>query len=146
MLNPTGDYSPTNALGDPARLSARCLQMSRIHLREPLTEDLTPVNWPGSAEKPEVNVPPGTATRLNLVGEIARGGIGAILMGRDVVLGRDLTVKVLMGAHQVNSCSHSYFGRWEFLHGSSARERRLFPVGAMFSSNAEAPVHAAPTV
>jgi serine/threonine-protein kinase len=98
--DPTGDYSPTNASGDPARLSAWGLQMSRIHLREPLTEDVTPINRPDSSEMPDVNVPPGTTPRLQLVGEIARGGMGAILKGRDVDLGRDLAVKVLLETHQ----------------------------------------------
>jgi serine/threonine-protein kinase len=36
---------------------------------------------------------------LQLVGEIARGGMGAILKGRDVDLGRDLAVKVLLETH-----------------------------------------------
>src|SRR5690349_50279 len=34
--------------------------------------------------------------RYQLQGEIARGGMGAILRGRDVDLGRDLAVKVLL--------------------------------------------------
>jgi len=37
--------------------------------------------------------------RYQLFGEIARGGMGAILKGRDVNLGRDLAVKVLLEAH-----------------------------------------------
>jgi serine/threonine-protein kinase len=35
-------------------------------------------------------------TRYQLAGEIARGGMGAVLRGRDVDLGRDLAVKVLL--------------------------------------------------
>jgi serine/threonine-protein kinase len=37
--------------------------------------------------------------RYQLFGEIARGGMGAILKGRDADLGRDLAVKVLLEAH-----------------------------------------------
>jgi serine/threonine-protein kinase len=37
--------------------------------------------------------------RLQLLGEIARGGMGAVLKGRDVDLGRDLAVKVLLERH-----------------------------------------------
>jgi serine/threonine protein kinase len=38
--------------------------------------------------------------RYQLFGEIARGGMGAILKGRDPDLGRDLAVKVLLESHQ----------------------------------------------
>jgi len=37
-----------------------------------------------------------TGDRYQLAGEIARGGMGAVLRGRDVNLGRDLAVKVLL--------------------------------------------------
>src|SRR5262249_17123847 len=37
--------------------------------------------------------------RYQLQGEIARGGMGAVLRGRDVDLGRDLAVKVLLEKH-----------------------------------------------
>ena len=40
--------------------------------------------------------------RYQLQGEIARGGMGAILRGRDVDLGRDLAIKVLLESHQGN--------------------------------------------
>jgi hypothetical protein len=38
--------------------------------------------------------------RLQLLGEIARGGMGAVLKGRDPALGRDLAVKVLLESHR----------------------------------------------
>jgi serine/threonine-protein kinase len=37
-----------------------------------------------------------TSDRYQLFGEIARGGMGAVLRGRDVDLGRDLAIKVLL--------------------------------------------------
>ena len=40
-----------------------------------------------------------TGDRYQLLGEIARGGMGAVLRGRDVDLGRDLAVKVLLEKH-----------------------------------------------
>ena len=40
--------------------------------------------------------------RLQLFGEIARGGMGAVLKGRDPDLGRDLAVKVLLEDHRDN--------------------------------------------
>src|SRR5262249_22671785 len=39
------------------------------------------------------------AGRYHLAGEIARGGMGAILKGRDPDLGRDIAVKVLLETH-----------------------------------------------
>ena len=38
--------------------------------------------------------------RYTLLGEIARGGMGAILKGRDSDLGRDLAIKILLDAHK----------------------------------------------
>ncbi len=53
-----------------------------------------PLTKPGSTEVPDA---PG---RYQLFGEIARGGMGAILKGRDADLGRDLAVKVLLEEHR----------------------------------------------
>src|SRR5262249_370414 len=51
---------------------------------------------PKSAAMP---TPEQTGDRYQLQGEIARGGMGAVLRGRDVDLGRDLAVKVLLEKH-----------------------------------------------
>ncbi len=48
---------------------------------------------------PEMPAAPG---RLQLFGEIARGGMGAVLKGRDPDLGRELAVKVLLEGHRDN--------------------------------------------
>src|SRR5262245_24767596 len=72
-----------------------------VHLREPTTEPPPPVVRPDSPEMPDEALPlPG---RYQLVGEIARGGMGAILKGRDTDLGRDIAVKVLLETHQGNT-------------------------------------------
>lgn len=52
---------------------------------------------PSSAEIPD---PADRSARLQLFGEIARGGMGAVLKGRDSDLGRDLAVKVLLDSHR----------------------------------------------
>src|SRR5262249_18847161 len=74
---------------------AKALGVPPVLLREPPTEPPTPINLPHSAEMPA----PDPTGRLHLIGEIARGGMGAILKGRDEDLGRDIAVKVLLETH-----------------------------------------------
>ncbi len=52
---------------------------------------------PSSDEMP---LPAPRPVRVQLLGEIARGGMGAVLKGRDPDLGRDLAVKVLLEKHE----------------------------------------------
>src|SRR5438045_9766713 len=62
------------------------------------------------APGPEAAVAAGPAefpARYRMAGEIARGGMGAILKGRDTELGRDIALKVLLETHQ---------GRNELVH------------------------------
>ena len=50
----------------------------------------------------EAPIPNTIGQRYQLQGEIARGGMGAIVKGRDVDLGRNLAVKVLLESHRDN--------------------------------------------
>ena len=51
---------------------------------------------------PEMASPADRPPSVQLLGEITRGGMGAILKGRDPILGRDLAVKVLLQQHREN--------------------------------------------
>ena len=55
------------------------------------------ITQPPSDEMP---APAERGGRYQLFGEIARGGMGAVLRGRDPDLGRDLAVKVLLESHE----------------------------------------------
>lgn len=70
----------------------------RVSLTEPTNEAAGPILRPKSAEIPKSD----SNSRYRLDGEIARGGMGAILKGRDTDLGRDLAIKVLLDAHKDN--------------------------------------------
>ena len=71
----------------------------RVQLRE-LPEEREPLLKPRSPEMPREHG--ASVGRFQLQGEIARGGMGAILKGRDVDLGRDLAVKVMLESHHGN--------------------------------------------
>ncbi len=90
----------TSAPGALARLAETLGDIPRVHLRD--TEPFTgpgPVVRPSSAEMPD---PSDRPARLQLLGEVARGGMGVIIKGRDSDLGRDLAVKVLLEQHREN--------------------------------------------
>ena len=70
----------------------------RIHLHD-LADD-EPLVRPRCPEMPAT--PEGSWGRYQLQGEIARGGMGAVIKGRDVHLGRDLAIKVLLESHRAN--------------------------------------------
>lgn len=67
-----------------------------VVLRNSPEHGADPVVRPKSAEIPDS----GSDSRYQLQGEIARGGMGAILKGRDTDLGRDLAIKVLLDTHK----------------------------------------------
>ena len=72
------------------------LDVPRVMLRESAAEGADPIVRPKSAEMPQRD----SNSRYRLDGEIARGGMGAILKGRDTDLGRDLAIKVLLDQHK----------------------------------------------
>ncbi len=72
------------------------IHLRSVALREAVAEGADPVVRPNSAQMPDR----GSDSRYQLQGEIARGGMGAILKGRDTDLGRDLAIKVLLDQHK----------------------------------------------
>ncbi len=60
------------------------------------------LNEEPSAPSPLLTPRSGTAGRYQIVGELARGGVGIVLKGHDVDLGRDVAMKVLREEHSQN--------------------------------------------
>ena len=61
--------------------------------------------FPAHPTTPSTPVQPPTnevGGRYQLLGKIAQGGMGAVLLGRDTDLGRDLAIKVLLESHKQN--------------------------------------------
>ena len=95
----TGPFmSATHAPGLLDTLAGTLGGLPRVLLRDSeIGDGPGPLVQPGSSEMPAAGERSG---RLQLLGEIARGGMGAVLKGRDPDLGRDLAVKVLLESHR----------------------------------------------
>jgi eukaryotic-like serine/threonine-protein kinase len=78
-------------------LAASLPAVPQVQLRDPEGEGEAP---PVRPQSEEMLGPLGPSDRYQLHGEIARGGMGAVLKGRDADLGRDIAVKVLLEAHR----------------------------------------------
>ncbi|PHS18331.1 MAG: hypothetical protein COA78_02350 [Blastopirellula sp.] len=78
------------------RTLGQTIDLPRVALRDSIEEGPDSVIRPKSSEMPITN----PDSRYRLDGEIARGGMGAIIKGRDTDLGRDLAIKVLLDDHK----------------------------------------------
>jgi serine/threonine-protein kinase len=74
-----------DSLGDMRPVLLKEAEGESAHIVKPKSDAMPP--------------PQQTGDRYQLQGEIARGGMGAVLRGRDVDLGRDLAIKVLLEQH-----------------------------------------------
>jgi Flp pilus assembly protein TadD/tRNA A-37 threonylcarbamoyl transferase component Bud32 len=93
---PAAETGPHPAPGVLTALNETIGPIPRVLLRDGSADDPRPVR-PRSDEMPDLA---GELIRYQLLGEIARGGMGAVLKGRDVDLGRDLAIKVLLEKHR----------------------------------------------
>jgi eukaryotic-like serine/threonine-protein kinase len=74
-----------DSLGDLRPVLLKEAEGESAHIVQPKSDAMPPAEQTGG--------------RYQLQGEIARGGMGAVLRGRDMDLGRDLAVKVLLEKH-----------------------------------------------
>ena len=111
MVDPSGSASgvrrpmaPLDSTISPAAPSSLTTlgpgQLPHVNIRE-LSDEPEPLIQPRSAEMPASNGD--SLGRYQIQGEIARGGMGAILRGRDIDLGRELAIKVMLESHRGDS-------------------------------------------
>ena len=94
-----GDGETAGCIGEPedvTGLDHRCPESPRA----PMPSEPSPPDSPARGSDPG---------RLQVLGEVARGGMGVILRGHDTRLGRDLAIKVLSDSHEGNpTISHRF--------------------------------------
>ena len=95
--NPSGESWPHPGGTVLETLDRSAGPMPRVLLGDTPGDAEAPVVRPSSSELPAPSARP---ARVQLLGEIARGAMGAVLKGCDPDLGRDLAVKVLLEEHR----------------------------------------------
>ena len=100
-LAPSFDDDPAAVLSDANHSVLKMLgktlnEVPCVSLQESNVERDDPIARLNSPEVPRSE----SDSRYQLQGEIARGGMGAIIKGHDNILGRELAIKVLLDSHK----------------------------------------------